>query len=170
MGKTEIVLDTSAVISLGCTGKFNLIGRIFNFNGPMRVKEELEEISKTKDDIGKIAKDVLDNNVIAFHSLPANLKNIKGEIEVMNLANELKAEAIVMDDIQYMKKLEKKTNIPIWFSSFVIYSLFEQKLITYKEGWSAIENMKTKRKWEENLIIESAKILFENVAKEKNKY
>ena len=161
MGKTEIVLDTSAVISLGCTGKFNWIGRIFNFNCPMRVKEELEEISKTKDEIGKIAKDILDDNVITFHRLPAKLQNIKGEIEVVNLANELKAEAIVMDDIQYMKKLEKKTNIPIWFSSFIIYSLFEQKLITYREGWSSIENMKTKRKWKENLIIDSAKILFE---------
>ena len=161
MGKTEIVLDTSAVISLGCTGKFNLIGRVFNFDCPMRVKEELEEISKTKDEIGKIAKDILDDNVITFHRLSAKLQNIKGEIEVVNLANELKAEAIVMDDIQYMKKLEKKTNIPIWFSSFIIYSLFEQKLITYREGWSSIENMKTKRKWKENLIIDSAKILFE---------
>ena len=84
----------------------------------------------------------------------------------MNLANELKTEAIVMDDLQYIKKLEKNTDIPIWFSSFIIYLLFEQKLITHKEGLSAIENMRTKRKWEENLIIESAKILFENVTKE----
>ena len=166
MGKTKIALDTSAIISLGCTGKFNLIGRIFNFNSPMRVKEELEEISKTNDEIGKIAKKVLDSNFITFHNLSTKLQNIKGEIEVVNLANELKTEAIVMDDLQYIKKLEKKTNIPIWFSSFIIYSLFEQKLITYKEGLSAIENMKIKRKWKENLIIEYAHMLLENIAKE----
>ena len=169
MGKTKIVLDTSAIISLGCTRKFNLIGRIFDLNSPMRVKEELEDISKTNDEIGKIAKVVLDSNVITFRILSAKLQNIQGEIEVVNLANELKTEAIVMDDLQYIKKLEKKTNIPIWFSSFILYSLFEQKLITHKDGYAAIENMKTKRKWEENLMIESAKILFEKAAKENKK-
>ena len=92
MGKAKIVLDTSAVISLGCTGKFNLIGRIFNFNSPMRVKEELEEISKTKDEIGKIAKSVLDSNIITFRILSTKLQTIKGEIEVVNLANELREE------------------------------------------------------------------------------
>ena len=166
MGKTQIVLDTSAVISLGCTGKFNLIGRTFSLNSPMRVEEELVEISKTKDEIGKIAEGVLDGQVITFHSLPPNLQNIKGEIEVANLANELKAEAIVMDDIKCMKKLEKRTKIPSWFSSFIIYLLSEQKLIKYKEGLSAIENMKIKRKWKENLIIEYAHMLLKNIAKE----
>ena len=162
MGKTQVVLDTSAVISLGCTGKFHLIRRAFSLNSPMRVKEELVEISKTKDEIGKVAKDVLDSKFIAFHSLSPNLQNIKGEVEVANLASELKAEAIVMDDIQYMKKLELSTKIPIWFSSFIIYSLSEQKLITSKEGLSAIESMKIKRKWKENLILDYAKLLFEN--------
>src|SRR3989344_5359941 len=137
MGKPNIVLDTSAIISLGCTGKFNLIKRIFILNSPMRCKEELEEISKTSDEIGIIAKDVIKDNFIDFHTLPANLQNNGGEIEAMNLANVLNAKAIVMDDIKYMKKLEAKTNMPIWFSSFIVYSLFVQKIITYKEGLAA---------------------------------
>lgn len=74
-----------------------------------------------------------------------------------------------MDDIKSMKKLEKKTKIPIWFSSFIIYSLSEQQLISCKEGWSAIEAMKRKRGWKENLIIEYAKLLFEKVAKKTGK-
>lgn len=113
MGKTQLVLDTSAVISLGCTEKFHLIGRIFDLHSPMRVKEELNEISKIHDEIGKIAKDIIDNNYISFHNLPENLKSSKGEVEAVNLANELETEAIVMDDIKSMKKLEKKTKIPI---------------------------------------------------------
>jgi predicted nucleic acid-binding protein len=56
MGKTQVILDTSAVISLGCTSKFHLIGKVFGLHSPMRVKEELEEISKRDDEIGRIAK------------------------------------------------------------------------------------------------------------------
>lgn len=162
MGKTQVVLDTSAVISLGCTSKFHLIRRIFDLHSPARVKEELEEISKRDDDIGKIGKDILDNDYLIFHKVPKNLRSTKGEVEAINLANEIKSEAVVMDDIKSMKKLEKKTNIPILFSSFVVYSLFERKVISHKEGVSAIESMKTKRQWKENLIIEYANFLFEN--------
>lgn len=162
MGKPRVVLDTSAIISLGCTGKFQLVRDIFNLNSPMRVKEELVEISKTEDEIGKVAKDVLDEKFITFHSLPQNLQNIKGEIEVVNLAKELKAKSIVMDDLQYMKKLESSTKIPIWFSSYIIYTLCEKKVLTHKEGWLAIEDMKRKRDWKENLITEYAKLLFES--------
>ena len=161
MDKIQIVLDTSAIISLGCTEKFHLIKKIFHLNSPMRVKIELEEISKRKDEIGKVAKNILDSNFITFHELPSNLQNIKGEVEVGNLANELKTEAIVTDDIKSMRKLEKTTNTPIWFSSFIIYLLCERQLISHKEGWSAIEAMRTKRGWKENLIIDYAKILWE---------
>ena len=164
MGKTQIVLDTSAVISLGCTGNLNLIMCIFDLHSPTRVKEELEDISKTDDEIGKIAKDMLHNEYITFHSLPNNLKSAQGEVESVNLANELKTEAIVMDDIKSMRKLEKKTKVPILFSSFIIYSLSERKIISQKEGLSALEKMKLKRQWKENLIIEYGKQLFENAS------
>jgi len=162
MGTTQIVLDTSAVISLGCTGKFHLIKRIFDLHSPMKVKEELEEISKTDDKIGKIARGILNNAYLIFHDLEKNRKSTKGEVEAVNLANELKVEVIVMDDIKSMKKLEKKTNIPILLSSFVIYSLFERKIISHKEGLSAIQSMKAKRQWKENLIIEYSNFLFED--------
>lgn len=165
MGKAKIVLDTSAIISLGCSGKFHLIGRIFYSHSSIRVEEELKEISITDDEIGKIAKDILDNGYITFHKLPDNLKSSLGEAESVNLANELKAKIIVMDDIKSIKKLEKKTKVPILFSSFIIYSLYEHKIISHEEGWSAIENMKTKRKWKENLIIEYSKFLFEKETK-----
>lgn len=138
----------------------------------MRVKAELEEIAEQKNEIGKAAKYVLDSNFIKFHELPQKLQDVKGEIEVVNLANKLmtpllltekkpQIEAIITDDIKSMKKLESKTNIPIWFSTFIIYSLCKQQFISYEEGWSAIEDMKIKREWKENLIIESAEVLWE---------
>ena len=126
MGKTQIVLDTSAVISLGCSGQFHLAKRIFGLHSPTRVKEELEDISKTNDEIGKIAKEILNYKYIKYRNLPADLKSILGEIESINLANERKAKIVVMDDVKSMRKLEAKTKIPILFSSFVIYSLVER--------------------------------------------
>ena len=165
MGKILLAADTSAIISLSLTGKFHLIKKAFYLNSPMRVKIELEEIAEQKDEIGRVAQTILDSNIIRFHKLPSSLQSNTGEIETVNLANELKAEAIVMDDIKSMKKLENKTNIPIWFSSFVIFTLCEKKILTYKGGWSAIEDMKTKRGWKENLIIEHAKLLFEQAEK-----
>jgi len=165
MGKTLIVIDTSAIISLGCAVKFHLVKRIFGLHCPTRVKEELEEISRADDEIGKIAKEILNYKFIKYHKLPANLKSILGEVESVNLAIELKAKIIIMDDAKSMKKLEAKTDIPILFSSFVIYSLVERKIISHEEGLSAIENMKAKRQWKDNLIIEYAKFLFEKDAK-----
>src|SRR3989344_3766510 len=138
MGKTRIVLDTSAIISLGCTGKFHLIRRIFDLHSPTRVEEELKEISLADDEIGKIAKDILQAKYIEFHNLASNLKSTLGEAESANLANELNAKIIVIDDIKSMKNLEKKTKIPLLFSSFVIYSLSERKIISNEDGWSAI--------------------------------
>ena len=166
MGKTRIVLDTSAIISLGCASTFHLIERIFDLHSPTRVKEELKEISLADDEIGKIAKDILQAKYIKFHNLASNLKSNLGEVESINLANELNAKIIIIDDIKSMKNLEKKTRIPLLFSSFIIYSLSERKIISYDDGWSAIEDMKAKRQWEENLIMEYAKFLFEKEEKQ----
>src|SRR3989338_1663423 len=165
MGKILLAADTSAIISLSLTGKFHLIKKDFYLNSPMRVKIELKEIAEQKDEIGRVAQSILNSNIIRFHKLPSSLQSNTGELETVTLANELKAEAIVMDDIKSMKKLENKTNIPIWFSSFVIFTLCGKKILTYKGGWSAIEDMKTKRGWKENLIIDYAKLLFEQAEK-----
>jgi predicted nucleic acid-binding protein len=113
----------------------------------------------------ELLKDILGKGYLIFHDLPKNLTSANGEVEAVNLANELKAEIIVMDDIESIKKLENKTDIPILFSSFIIYSLFEHKIISRKEGLSAIRSMKTKRQWKENLIIEYANFLFEKEEK-----
>ena len=165
MGKLNCAIDTSAAISLGYTGKFQLATMLFSFTSTGRVKSELIEISETADKIGKAANNIIQSNIIRFVSLEEGLKNIKGEIEVANLASKLNSDLVLMDDIRARKKLQKRCNIPIRFSPFVIFVLCEKHMLTYKEGWSAIENMKTKREWKNNLIIEYAAILFENFTK-----
>lgn len=162
MGRLNCAVDTSAAISLGSTSKFQLATKFFSFMSTERVESELVEMSKIPDKLGAIANTILKLSIIDFVKLEKELQSSKGEIEVINLANELKADLVLMDDIEARKKLQKRCNAPIRFSPFIIFTLCEKKGLTYKEGWSAIENMKRKRDWKENLITEYAKLLFEN--------
>lgn len=161
MGKLSCAIDTSAAISLGSTSKFQLATMHFLFISTNRVKKELIEISKTTDELGKIANNILQSHLIKFINLEENLQSSKGEIEVINLADKLNADLVLMDDIQARNKFQKQCNSPIRFSPFIIFLLYERNMLTYNEGWSAIEKMKTKREWKENLIIEYAKQLFD---------
>lgn len=161
MGKINCVIDTSAAISLGSTRKFQLATEFFSFFSPGKVKEELIDISKTSDNLGDISNNILKSSLIKFINLEKEFQNDKGEVEVINLAIKLKSDLILMDDVHAKKKLQKQCNIQIRFSPFVIFVLCEKSIITYKEGLSAIEEMKTKREWKENLIIEYAYMLLE---------
>ena len=162
MGKLNCAIDTSAAISLGSTGKFQLATKFFSFMSTSRVRNELIEISETADKLGDIADNILKLSMIDFVKIEKEFQSSKGEIEVINLANKLNADLVLMDDIEARKKLQKHCNAPIKFSPFIIFTLCEKKALTYKEGLSAIENMKRKRDWKENLITEYAKMLFEN--------
>ena len=166
MIKLNCVIDTSAALSLFSTGKFKLATKFFSFFSPGKVKDELIEMSKTSDKIGNIANNILKSSLIKIINLAKEFQNNRGEIEVINLANKLKADLILMDDIQATKKLQRQCNIKIRFSPFVIFVLCEKNIITYKDGLSAIEEMKTKREWQENLIIEYAQMLLENLMEE----
>lgn len=161
MGKLKCAIDTSAAISLGSTGRFRLSARVFSFISPARVRDELIEISEKMDEIGEIADEVLKSGMIEFMTLEIDLESDKGEIEVVNLANKLNADLVLMDDAQARKKLQKGCKAPIRFSPFVIFTLYEKKMLTYKQALSAIEDMKKKRDWKENLITEYSKLLFE---------
>lgn len=165
MGKLKCVIDTSAAISLGSTGKFRLAAKLFSFISPIRVREELIEISENMDEIGEIAHNVLKFNLIEFITLEIDLENDKGEVEVVNLANKLNAALVLMDDAQARKKLQKGCKAPIRFSPFVIFTLCEKKMLTHKEALFAIEDMKRKRDWKDNLITEYSKLLFDKAEK-----
>ena len=165
MGKLNCVIDTSAAISLGSTGKFQLATRLFSFISPARVREELIEISENMDEIGEIADEVLKSNLIEFTTLEVDLESDKGEVEAVNLANKLNADLVLMDDAHARKKLQKSCKAQIRFSPFVIFMLYKKRILTRKEALFAIDDMKKKRDWKENLITEYAKLLFEKSEK-----
>ena len=165
MKKVNCVIDTSAAISLGLTGRFELAARIFSFTGTSRVKEELVEITGSPDEIGRVADEILKSGLISFITLEIGIQSDKGEIEVVNLSKNRNADLVLMDDAQARKKLQKDCKAPIRFSPFAIFMLCKNKLLTRKEALSAIEDMQTKRQWKENLIIEYAKFLFEKEEK-----
>jgi len=159
MEKLTCAIDTSAALSLGSTGKFQLSTEFFSFLSPGRVNEELIEISENDDNIGKIAKNILQSGIIKFTTLKTGLQNNIGEIEVIKLANQLKADFVLMDDIKARDKLQNKCNCPIRFSPFIVFFLYKKKKLSYDESNSAIEKMKIERKWDRNLITEYAAIL-----------
>ncbi|MBI2657622.1 hypothetical protein HYX08_02915 [Candidatus Woesearchaeota archaeon] len=161
MVKLNCVLDTSAAISLGATGKFSLATKFFSFISPNKVKDELSEISKTSDKIGEIASSLLKSGHVEFVTLEKKRQHAKGEIEAINLGNKLKSDLILMDDIQATKKLQKNTKVPIKFSPFVIFVLFEKNVLSRNEALSSIESMRIARDWKDNLIISYAYVLFE---------
>ena len=145
MGKLKCAIDTSAAISLGSTGRFRLSAKLFSFASPSRVRDELLEISEKMDEIGEIAYDVLKSNIIEFITLEDKFKSDKGEIEVVNLANKLNADLVLMDDAQARKKMQKDCKAPIRFSPFAIFTLYEKKMLTHKQALFAIEDIKKER-------------------------
>ena len=161
MSRLKCAIDTSAAVSLGSTGKFHSAANLFSFISPSRVREELIEISEKTDEIGEVAHDVLTSNLIEFFTLEIGLESDKGEVEAVNLANKLGADLVLMDDAQARKKLQKGCKAPIRFSPFAIFMLYEKKILTRKEALFALEDMKKKRDWKENVITEYAKLLFE---------
>lgn len=161
MNKIKCIADTFAIISLRATNKFKLASKHIYFIAPSKVKEELIEISKSEDEMGRISDSLLKSSLIKFIDLDDEFKAEKGEVEVVNLANKLKVDFVVMDNIKARKKLQKKCKVPIRFSPFVIFILYEKSVLNYEESLFTIEEMKIKREWKENLIIEYAKILFD---------
>ena len=159
MKKLTCAIDTSAAFSLYSTGKFQLSSEYFSFISTKRVNDELIETSETDDSLGQIASNILQSAIIKFTTLENHLQSIKGESEVINLANHIKADFILMDDVKARNKLEAKCNCPIRFSPFIIFFLYEKKKLTIDEAKSAIEKMKIERRWDKNLITEYASIL-----------
>ena len=66
MNKLSCVIDTSAIISLEATSKFQLAEKLFSFVSTGKVKDELIDVSKTVDEIGLIANNVLRSSIIKF--------------------------------------------------------------------------------------------------------
>lgn len=157
----KIVADTSALLSLETGGVLEIAVEKLDFIISTRIKEELTGLSKNNDFEGNLAKNVLgyiDNEIKVIE--PSKSFD-DGELEVAYLAKEIDdIEFIITDDISARKKIEKISNKPIRFSTMIVYALCLKGIKTFDQGWKIIEKMAVKRDWKDNLIFESAKLMW----------
>ena len=153
--RLTIVADTGALLSLALSGLSDVCKQHFRIIAGEKVLEEIEEISLNDDELGKAAKEILKS----IEVVPAGRKFRKGEDEALELLAKTKADILISDDIEFVKKHRK--NEKISFSVILFGILLERKVITKKEFINAVNVMFEKREWEENLIYLVAKHLLE---------
>lgn len=157
----EIVVDTSALLSLEAGGILEISIEKLDFIIPLRVKEEITGLSKNNDFEGNLAKNVLgyiDNEIKVIES---SKRYNEGELEAAYLAKERSSiEFIITDDVSAIEKMEKIADKPIRFSTMIVYALCIKGIKTFEQGWKIIERMAVKRIWKDNLIFESAKLMW----------
>ena len=157
----EIVVDTSALLSLEAGGVLEISIEKLDFIIPLRVKEEITGLSKNNDFEGNLAKNILgyiDNEIKVIES---SKRYNEGELEAAYLAKERASiEFIITDDVSAIEKMEKIADKPIRFSTMIVYALCIKGIKTFEQGWKIIESMAVKRIWKDNLIFESAKLMW----------
>jgi len=155
----KLVIDTSALLSLEAGGVLEIAVEKLDFIISLTIKEELTGLSKNNDFEGNLAKNVLDYDIEVVET---SKRFDEGELEVAYLAKEEDAEFIITDDIEAREKIGKISNKPIRFSTMIVYALCLKGLKTFEQGRKIVERMAVKRDWKDNLIFESAKLMWEN--------
>ena len=156
----KIAADTSALLSLEAGGILEIAVEKLDFVISTRIKEELVGISKNNDFEGNISKKVLEYKEI--NVLEPSKRFEDGESEAAYLARENDdIEFIITDDIASREKIEKISDKPIRFSTLIVYALCLKGIKTFEQGWKIIERMAVKRNWKDNLIFESAKLMWD---------
>ncbi len=152
---STMVADTSALLSLALSGLFKLCDKHFKILTGEKVAEELREISSREDGLGKAAKEVLES----VELISSSKKFSQGEDEALELLDKTKADLLISDDIEFVKK--HKQNEKVSFSIVLFGILLERKIITKRDFLSAVETMFKNREWEENMIYLVAKNMLE---------
>lgn len=153
--KLIVVADTGAAISLSLSGLLGICKKNFRIIIGKKIAEELKEISSRNDELAKAAKDILKEIEIS----PTGKDFVKGEDEALEMLKETKADILVSDDIEFVKK--NRNNEKISFSVVLFGILLEKNIITKKDFLKAVNMMFEKREWEENLIYLVAKSMLE---------
>jgi len=156
-----IVFDTSGLMSLEAGRILELVTESIDCVIPERVAQELKGLASTHGFEGNIAKNILSlvGNVIQVQRASKTFQ--EGELEAAQLAKDLKADFVITDDMRDLKKVERMaTPTQVRFSTMIVYALYLKGKITKSQGWSIINHMAVKRDWKDNLIFESAKILW----------
>ena len=151
-----VVADTGAVISLVLSGTFRICQKHFRIISGEKVAEELKEISLEDDELGKAAKEALNEIEIVSTGKKFDI----GEDEALELSEKMGADILISDDIKFVKK--HRNNEKISFSVVLLGILMERKIISKNDFLKAINAIFGKRKWEENLIYLVAKNMLED--------
>ena len=173
----HVVMDTSALISLGMIDTLRKAAEITKITVPLTVKHELEEIEKYKNKEGRAARNVLQ----MIRSKQISITRIKttkkvdsllskdinrGEAECFVCCLENNIKILVMDDVDAAYGLEGlaiANSIKIKISAAVLVELHRQKLIDKRELKKSIRDLVKIREWEGGALEVLAKKYLEGV-------
>ncbi len=146
---TIFAIDTCSLIALHYSGYLEAVVKTVNLVITKKVYSELEEMGKFPDDDGSAACEVLKfmQWITALETQPKPA----GEEELLDVALKHKCDFIVSDDIRAISKL-RKADVPVIFSTHLLYYLYRAGVISKIDGLIALEKMRSKRTWKENLI------------------
>jgi len=146
---TIFAIDTCSLIALQYSGYLEIIIKNVNLLITKKIVSELEEISAIRDDDGRAALDVLRS--LSGLSILETTSKSSGEEELIEVALQNRCDFIVSDDIRAIPKF-KRANLSIIFSSNLLYYIYREGIISKVEGLVALEKMRTRRSWKENVI------------------
>ncbi len=154
---TIFAIDTCSLIALHYSGYLEAAVETANLVITKRIYSELEEMGKFSDDDSSAALEVLKfiPKVTIIETQPKSTR----EEELVEAALMHKCDFIVSDDIRTISKL-RKADVPVIFSTHLLYYLYGAGVISKRDGLIALEKMRSKRTWKENLIYIAGVQLF----------
>jgi len=146
---TIFAIDTCSLIALQYSGYFEIILNHVDLVVTKKIVSELGDISAISDDDGIAAGEVLRllNRMKILETTPKST----GEEELMEVASQNKCDFIVSDDIRAIPRFNR-ANSSIIFSTHLLYYIHRSGIISRVEGLVALEKMRNKRSWKENVI------------------
>ncbi len=148
MDKLDVVIDTSALLSLKLSNNLEEVLRYFRFFIGNRIREELKEISRTKDALGKASVSILDLVNDSIESVETEDFK-RGEKEALWIYREKNMDLLVSDDIEFVKKHENEAD----FSTILLLVLVKNKTLEKTELIKRLEKIFEKRGWRKNNLI-----------------
>ncbi len=154
---TRFAIDTCSLIALYYSGYLGDTIKTLNLVITNKIHSELEEMGKYSDDDGSAALEVL-TFLTKIEILETQPKST-GEEELIEVAIKHECDFIVSDDIRAISMF-KRAGIPLIFSTHLLYHLHRQGKVSKEEGLIALEKMRNRRTWKENLIYIAGVQLF----------
>jgi len=152
----KVAADTGALISLKLSGILEKSLDFFVYLIGEKIKEELEQIAATPDELGEAARDIL-SLIGRGVEIVKTSGHEEGEYEALEILNRI-ADILISDDIKFVKAQRDER---ISFSTFVLFFLYKKGIFDKREILRTLDSIFKKRKWAENLIYVTAKGLIE---------